>query len=109
MEPIANEIRQNCQRLWSPGSHLAIDEAMIAFRGRSHHKIKLPNKPIKEGFKIWGIGDSGYIYDWLWHSRLDGPEGIPAGGIEVDRASTKDNSHTKVRLTSTFAIIICLI
>jgi hypothetical protein len=28
-------------------------------------KVKLPNKPIKEGYKVWVLGDGGYVYDWL--------------------------------------------
>ena len=63
VEPIGSTIRQNCQILWYPSSHLAIDEAMVAYRGRTSHKVKLPNKPIKEGYKIWVLGDSGYVYD----------------------------------------------
>lgn len=110
VEPIATMIRQNCQQLWEPCSHLAIDEAMIPFRGRTHHKAKLPNKPIKEGYKIWAVGDAGYILDWLWHSRLDGPESIPANGLTVDRVTGtfKDGEKTQVHLAPTFALIIRL-
>ena len=52
VEPIAIMIRQNCSTLWLPSSYLSIDETMIAYRGRSLHKVKLPNKSIKEGYKI---------------------------------------------------------
>ena len=84
VEPIATTVKQNCSALWFSSSHLAIDEAMIPYRGRIHHKVKLPKKPIKEGYKVWVLGDSGYVYNWLWHSRVDGPESIPEKGIEVD-------------------------
>jgi hypothetical protein len=26
---------------WLPGTHLAVDEAMIAFRARTNHKVKM--------------------------------------------------------------------
>jgi Transposase IS4 len=52
VEPIATIIKQNCKALWLPSSHLAIDEAMIAYRGRTLDKVKLPNKLIKEGYKV---------------------------------------------------------
>ena len=80
---------------------------MIPYRGRTKHKVKLPNKPIKEGYKVWVLRDGGYVYDWLWHSRIDGPEGISEKGIDVDRASSTGHSIT-VRLTPTFALIIRL-
>jgi Transposase IS4 len=32
----------------------------------------MPNKPIKQGYKIFGIADYGYIYNWLWSSRDKG-------------------------------------
>ena len=65
VEPIGAMVKQNCKNNWQPSSHLAIDEAMIAYRGRSSHKVKLPNKPIKEGYKVWVLDDVGYVYDWL--------------------------------------------
>jgi Transposase IS4 len=65
VEPIASQIKANVQAFYVPGSHLTIDEAMICFRGRSHHKVILPNEPIKEGYKIWTHGAQGLIDDWL--------------------------------------------
>ncbi len=107
VEPIAATVKQNCSTLWFPSSHLAIDEAMIPYCGRTKHKVKLPNKPIPEGYKVWALGDSGYIYDWLWHSRIDGPEEIFEKGMEVDRISS-EGELTKILLAPTFALIIRL-
>ena len=107
VEPIGTIVRQNCSTMWLPSSHLVIDEAMISYQGRTHHKVKLSNKPIKEGYKVWVLGDSGYVYDWLWHSRVDGPEDIPEGEMNVDRASSTGESTT-VHLAPTFALIIRL-
>ena len=80
---------------------------MIAYCERTKHKVKLKNKLIKKGYKVWVLGDSGYVYDWLWHSRIDGPEEIPEKGIEVDRVSSKGES-IKVMLTPIFTLIIRL-
>lgn len=80
---------------------------MIPYRGRTKHKVKLLKKPIKEGYKVWVLGDSGYIYDWLWHSRINGPEEILKKGIEVNRVSFKGES-IKVLLILTFALVIRL-
>ena len=57
---------------------------MIPYRDRTKHKVKISNKPIKEGYKVWVLGDGGYIYDYLWYSRINGPEEIPEKGKEVN-------------------------
>ena len=62
---MASMVKQNYKALWSLSSYLAVDEAIIAYRGRSIDKVKLLNKPIKEGYKVWALRDAGYIYDWL--------------------------------------------
>lgn len=36
--------------------------------------VKMKNKPISEGYKVWGLGYRGYYYDWLWYSPVSGTE-----------------------------------
>jgi hypothetical protein len=36
----------------------------------------MPNKPIKQGYKIYGIADHGYLYNFLWSSREKGLQDI---------------------------------
>ena len=66
------------QAFWILGKHLAVDEAMARFQGRSHEKVTLPNKPTPEGFKIWVLADFGYVLTWLWHQK-GSPKGGPVG------------------------------
>ena len=54
---------------------MTIDEAMLAFRGRTVHTTKLKNKPIKESYKNWLLAEHGYAWNWLWHSNEDSTEG----------------------------------
>lgn len=75
VEPLANNIRQACQRHWIPGGQLTVDEVMVAYHGHTRHTVKAPHKPIKQGFKIWALGDHGYIWNWLWYSKASGTEG----------------------------------
>jgi Transposase IS4 len=104
VEPIASIIRRNYCTNWTPSSHLAIDEAMIPYQGRSIHKVKLKNKPISEGYKVWVLADNGYAWDWLWHSLQDGPEGIPKRGLVVkQRVPQGPNS---VRLASMYVLVV---
>jgi hypothetical protein len=41
---------------------------MLPFSGRSEDTVKMKNKLIKEGFKVWVLADQGYVYNWLWFS-----------------------------------------
>jgi hypothetical protein len=36
----------------------------------------MPNKPIKQGYKLYKIADHGYIYSWIWSSRVFGIKDI---------------------------------
>ena len=109
VEPVAAMVKQNYKALWSPSSHLTVDEAMISYRGRSVDKVKLLNKPIKEGYKVWVLEDSGYVYDWLWHSRIDGPKEIPINGLKINRIKSTELKETeKVYLTLIFTLVLRL-
>ena len=74
IQPITDLIRNACRTAYSPSSHVTIDEAMVPFKGRSKDIIKIKGKPIDTGYKLWCIGDHGYIWSWLFHSRVDGVE-----------------------------------
>ena len=79
LEPLATTIWQACQYYWAPGAHLAINECMVPYFGHTGHTIKAPHKPIKQGYKLWALGDSGYIYNWLWYFKALGTEGLWGG------------------------------
>jgi Transposase IS4 len=79
---------------------------MIPFQGRSRHIIKLPNKAVAEGSKLWVLGDNGYAYGWLWHSGDDGPEHISKKGVVAKKLIPK--WPKTVHLAPTFAIVIRL-
>lgn len=66
VEPLASHIRHVCQASYTPGSHVTIDEIMMAFRRRSDHTTKLKNKPISEGFKNWVREACFYIRLYIW-------------------------------------------
>jgi len=76
LDPMMSTVRQNIQNAVEPASWLAVDELMIAYQGRSKHTIKIKNKPIKEGFKMWCLGFRGYIYTFRCHSGSESSEGI---------------------------------
>ena len=62
IEPLATTIRKACQKYWTLGAHLAVDECMIPYLEHTWHAIKTPHKSIKQGYKIWALADLGYIF-----------------------------------------------
>jgi hypothetical protein len=72
VEPISSRIRERCMELIVPATQCAVDEMMIRFHGRSKHTVRMPKKPIKEGFKVFAICQGGYTYDWRFTSPKTG-------------------------------------
>ncbi|KAL1475887.1 hypothetical protein MTO96_036959, partial [Rhipicephalus appendiculatus] len=64
VRPLMEILNANFQKEYKPSSHVAVDESMILFKGRSVMKQYMPLKPkIKRGYKVWSIADSetGYL------------------------------------------------
>ena len=105
LEPVATHLRTTCKKLWYLETHVAIDEAIIAYRGRTKHTIKIKNKPISEGYKVWVLAEAGYVWTWLWHSKIKGPEKVPKEG-------TKNNylpiPQLPIHLSATFVLVLRL-
>jgi hypothetical protein len=80
---------------------------MLPFFGRSEDTVKMKNKSIKEGFKVWVLADYGYIYIWLWFN------GHKDRGIEIigkrNWEFEIDKNGTIVSFAPTFVVIIYLI
>jgi hypothetical protein len=72
LEPLASSFDQAAQRYYQPGSNVSIDETMIRCFGRTKHTVKMPSKPIKQGYKIFALAEHGYIWTFTWSSRLWG-------------------------------------
>ena len=81
----AEYIRLTCKKLYRPGTHLAVDETIERFMGRTPEIVNIPTKPTPEGFKIWVLANEGYILDWLWHARGD-----KAGPVDLDETFTEE-------------------
>src|SRR5271170_4932975 len=88
----AEHIRLRCRELFTPGTHLAVDESIQRFLGRSSEIVNIPSKPTPEGYKIWILASHGYILDWLWHAKGDGK-----GPVDLDESFTKDEGFTKTQ------------
>ena len=71
VEPLFESIVKTSKRLWTPCQNLSVDEMMVMNYGRSSETVRMRNKPIGSGFKIWAICDAGYMFYAFPHSNRD--------------------------------------
>lgn len=65
LEKIVQDLLKNFRESYGDSAHQSIDEAMVAFKGRSAMKQYMPAKPTKRGIKLWqrNYASTGYTYD----------------------------------------------
>ena len=88
VRPIISAVVAACRTNYRPHREQAIDEAMVAFKGRSSMKQYLPMKPVKCGFKIWVRSDShnGYVCELeCYMGRKGDKTEVGLGGSVVTR------------------------
>ena len=80
--PVLTKVVENVQWAYYPGQNIAIDEAMIAFKGRLEFRQYMPAKPTKYGIKVWMAADSenGYINNIaIYQGSEEGKDGYVHG------------------------------
>ena len=88
VRPVISAVVAACRTNYRPHREQAIDEAMVAFKGRSCMKQYLPMKPVKRGFKIWVRADShnGYVCEFECYTGKKGDTTeVGLGGSVVTR------------------------
>jgi hypothetical protein len=53
--------RNACQQYLILGTNVAIDEIIVQFFSWSADTCKMPNKLIKQGYKIFALAANGYV------------------------------------------------
>ena len=93
IRPMVDHIISSSQKLFSPEQCLTIDESMIRFNGRSGHKVYMPLKPIRYGFKAYVLTESssGYVLNWMLHQR--GKKQTLQKTIELLTNNLKNKGH----------------
>jgi hypothetical protein len=72
LDPLSNMLCTKFQEYIVLGQNVSFDEMMVPFSGRSRHTLKMKNKPVSEGFKVWALCDCGYLWDFLFYSHTSG-------------------------------------
>jgi Transposase IS4 len=115
LEPMLSTFRIACQEYFIPGTEVAIDEIMVRFYGRLSDTCKMPNKPIKQGYKIFALADNGYVWHFQLSSKHYGiaelhkvDELLPTGSMVLQMARLLPkfpNSHYVLYLDNYFTSI----
>jgi hypothetical protein len=69
VEDLAERICKTSQQYWTPGQHLAVDESIQRFTGRSKEITTIKCKAAGTGYKIWILADAGFVLDLRFHSK----------------------------------------
>ena len=64
VRPLLDILQSDISKYYHPHGEVAVNEAMVGFKGHSTLKQYMPMKPTKHGFKIWCLCDStnGFTY-----------------------------------------------
>lgn len=90
IEELSEYLRLRCRAFYRPGTPLTIDKSIERFTGRASEIINIPTKPTPEGFKIWILGNQGYVLDLLFHSK-----GLGKGPYDLDMSFVKTDNFSK--------------
>ncbi|KAK3750318.1 hypothetical protein QZH41_010822, partial [Actinostola sp. cb2023] len=85
VRPILNAVLENIQMCYYPSKNIAVDEGMIAFKGRLGFRQYMPAKPTKYGIKVWMATDSsnGYVLNFdVYLGSEEGKQRIHGLGYE---------------------------
>ena len=89
---LSKHLRLSCRKLYTPGTHLAVNETIQRFMGRASEIINIPSKPTPEGFKIWVLANKGYVLNYLWHAKGD-----KKGPVDLNTTFTEEEGFSKTQ------------
>jgi hypothetical protein len=81
IRPVLNTVLARCLENYNPPKDQAVDEGMIAFKGRLSFRQYLPAKPTKFGLKVWERANpaNGYVHEFQIYCGREEGRGIEHG------------------------------
>jgi hypothetical protein len=98
VEEWSDHIQAVSMQIFLPGSHLAVDECMIRYTGRSDDITVIKGKPNPVGFKIWVIAQYGFFIRWIWHVK-EKPHGAVGVEISTQKSSSQGRPSKRRKVT----------
>jgi len=81
IDKLAEHIWLTYRKLYTPGTHLAVNETIQRFMGYIPEIVNILSKLTPKGFKIWVLANKGYILDFMWHAK-----GNKKGPVDLDES-----------------------
>ncbi|XP_025191896.1 piggyBac transposable element-derived protein 4-like [Melanaphis sacchari] len=106
IRPLLDYIGQNFLNLYRPHRGVAVDEAMVKFKGRSSLKQYMIDKPVKRGYKVWILSDSsGYNLKFeVYTGKKEGTIEAGLGGrVVLDLCKELENKNHVVYMDNFFS------
>jgi hypothetical protein len=83
---LADRLNKSFAEHFSPDQSMTLDEAMVAYKGRSPIKQYIPSKPHKWGYKIWCLASENYLLHFeVYEGREEHPSPLGATADTVIR------------------------
>jgi len=92
IKELSKELRLASIKYYKPGIHLTVNKTIERFTGRAPKIINIPTKPTPEGFKIWLLGNQGYVLNWMFHAK-----GNNKGPVDLDKFWTEEEGFSKTQ------------
>lgn len=93
---IFNKFIENCQNVYGMGDSMTVDEMLVSFRGRTHFKMYMPNKPCKYGIKIMCLTDARTSY--LYNAYIYCGKGSDGLGLSEEEQKSSKPTQAVIRL-----------
>ena len=109
VRPVIDAVKKACRTVFDPSKDILVDEAMIAFKGRSSIKQYMPQKPVKRGLKVWVMADSktGFVSQFNVYTGKKGDTSEKGLGGNVVRELVNDllGQHRCVYMDNFFSSV----
>jgi len=93
VRPLMQSLQHSFPRHYAPSRCLTLDEAMVAYKGRSPIKQYIPTKPHKWGYKIYCLASDDYLLHFeVYQGREAHPSALGSTYDTVMRM-TADHQH----------------
>jgi Transposase IS4 len=90
VRPLIQSLQHSFPRHYAPSRCLTLDEAMVAFKGRSPIKQYIPSKPHKWGYKIYCLASDDYLLHFeVYQGKEEHPSPLGITYDTVMRMTTK--------------------
>jgi hypothetical protein len=103
VRPLIQSLQHSFPRQYAPSQFLALDESMVAFKGRSPIKQYVPMKPHKWGYKIYCLASDDYLQNFeVYEGKEEQPSEFGATHDTVMRMTAQYQHQQHVLFTDSW-------